>query len=269
MAPALESGFVDSDGERIFWESVGEGDALILGHGLGGNHASWYQQVPAFAERYRVVTWDQRGFGNSTDHNDAANPESALRDLLALCDGLGIERAHVVGQSMGGWAALGFGLRHPERVRSLVLADTLGGIWTDLARREFDAYVQRMLKDPPGNDIARHPALGDQLGREDPARAFLYRTIAGLGGPPPPAMALHLRRTAWDLDQVAAFARPVLLVVGDADPIFPPAVIEDAAARLPDARVARVERAGHSPYFERPEAWNEAVGAFLKEAGSR
>ena len=76
---------------------------MVLSRGSGGNHAVWYQQVPS--QKYRVVTWDQRGFGRSTDVNKHAGPGPAVEDLKTLLDHLGITRAHLVGQSMGGWAA--------------------------------------------------------------------------------------------------------------------------------------------------------------------
>ena len=122
------TGFVESDGERIYHEVCGEGEPVVLCHGAGGNHASWYQQVPAFASRYRVITWDQRGFGRSTNRADRSGPRAAVADLRGLLDHLAVDKAHLVGQSMGGWVILGFALAHPERVRSLVFASTTAGI---------------------------------------------------------------------------------------------------------------------------------------------
>ena len=126
--PARRFGFVESGGERLYFECVGDGDPLVLCHGAGGNHAIWWQQVPVFADRHAVITWDHRGFGRSSDRARESGPTVAVQDLGAILDHLGIERMDLVGQSMGGWTALGFALARPERVRSLVLADTLGGI---------------------------------------------------------------------------------------------------------------------------------------------
>src|SRR3954467_9921416 len=116
----LANGCLSLDGDEGYYESTGPAGApvVVLGHGAGGNHAIWFQQVPVFARDYRVVTWDQRGFGLSTNRNELANPIVATGDLLAILDHLEVERAHVVGQSMGGWAALGLALAHRERVRS-------------------------------------------------------------------------------------------------------------------------------------------------------
>lgn len=261
----LNSGFVDSDGERIYYESVGDGEPLVLSHGLGGNHAIWYQQTPILGRNYRVITWDQRGFGRSTNEAGAASPAKAVEDLRAVLDALKVERAHLVGQSMGGWAVLGFALKYPERVASLVMADTIGGIYTDEVAAHFDTYIREAMAAPPVEEwpITRHPALGDRLGQVDPAKAFLYREIGNVAGPAPANMGLLLRQTSYPLEEVGALDLPVLFVVGENDAIFPPPIIRSAASQVPGAKVLELRGAGHSPYFETPEAWNDAVRAFL------
>lgn len=126
----LQSGMVKVDGEQIYFESVGTGETVVLSHGNGGTHAVWFQQVVVLGQKYGVVTWDQRGYGRSTNVNKQAGPERAVEDLRALLDHLGISSAHLVGQSMGGWAVMGFALKYPARVRSIVLADTIAGVFT-------------------------------------------------------------------------------------------------------------------------------------------
>lgn len=266
--PVMTSGFVENGGEQIYYESAGEGEALVLSHGLGGNHAIWYQQVPVFAQHYRVITWDQRGFGRSTNTRNESGPAAAADDLRALLDHLDVDRAHLVGQSMGGWAVMGFALAHPNRVQSLVLADTLGGVYTDAAARHFDTYIREAMTSPPPDElpITQHPAIGGQLGVEDPARAFLYRQIGSTAAPAPPGMGLKLRQTAYPLEDIRRITYPVLLVVGANDLIFPPAVVRSIAAEIPGAHVVELPDAGHSPYFETPAAWNAAVSEFLAAA---
>lgn len=261
----ITSGFVDSGGEKIYYESIGAGDPVVLSHGLGGNHAIWFQQIPAFASKFRVITWDQRGFGRSTDTQKQSGPAAAVEDLRALLDQLSIPKTRLVGQSMGGWAVLGFALKYPDRVESLVLADTIGGIFTPEASKHYDAYIRDMATGTPPEemDYKRHPALGDQLGRENPAQALLYREIGAMAGPPPAGMGLTLRRTAYPMDAIRALNVPVLFVVGGDDPIFPPAVIRSVAAEVKGARVVEIPGTGHSPYFEKAQPWNEAVLAFL------
>jgi len=258
-------GFVTHEGERLYYECYGDGEPLVLCHGLGGSHAVWFQQIPVLATRYRVVTWDQRGFGRSTNLTAQPGPASAARDLAALLDTLALPRAHLVGQSMGGFTALHFALAHPGRVASLVLADTSGGLETQALRAGFHSYLRAAAAEPPPErwPIARHPALGDTLGRRDPARAFLYDQLASLSEPPPVTIAAELVRTAHRPEALAALGLPVLFVAGADDPIFPAAALAALAAGIPGARFVGLPAAGHSPYFETPDAWNEAVLGFL------
>ena len=263
----LKSGFVESGGEQIYYETVGQGEAVVFSHGLGGNHAIWYQQVPEFAKSYQVVTWDQRGFGRSTNEQEKSGPPAAVEDLKAILDHLEIGKAHLVGQSMGGWAVMGFALKYPERVRSVIMADTIGGIYTDEIAAHFDAYIRTVLSSPSPAELpfTQHPALGETFGASDPAQAFLYRQIGGLSAPPPANMGLLLRQTAYLPEDVKALDLPVLFVVGENDPIFPPNAIRAASDLVAGSRVVELPRAGHSPYFETPAAWNETVLAFLGE----
>ena len=261
-----QSGFVDSEGERIYYESHGEGEALVFSHGLGGNHAIWYQQVPIFAQRYRVVTWDQRGFGRSTNLSGMASPETAARDLEAILNQLEIDKAHFIGQSMGGWCTVGFAAEHPERVRSIVLADTIGGIYTKEIEGLFDSYIQNAAQGPPPDKLplGRHPALGIRLASDNLPQAFLYSQIGSVAGPAPANMGLLLRQTAWDMKKVTQIETPWLFVVGENDPIFVPKSIHAAAAQTKNATVVEIPATGHSPYFESPLAWNRAVLEFLE-----
>jgi pimeloyl-ACP methyl ester carboxylesterase len=254
------SGCLSLDGDDVYFEAHGADDApvVVLGHGAGGNHAIWYQQVVAFAPHSRVVTWDQRGFGNSTNRHELASPEAATRDLLAILDHLGVERAHVVGQSMGGWAAMGLAIAHPERVQSLVLADTLAGI-------AIDGWWNAAAAIAPRVGAFNHPALADDFCVQHPERAHLYLEIGGLRRDPladQTPLMLQLAKTSYADEQLAALTVPALFIVGSEDEIFPPATVAAAAARVPGSRVETIEGAGHSPYFEQPDAWNSLVTGF-------
>ena len=133
-----DTGFAVSGDEKIYYESTGSGDAVVLSHGAGGSHAIWMHQVPVLAEHYRVITWDQRGWGKSTDVEGlGGDPNAAVEDLRLLLDHLGVDKAHVIGQSMGGWAVAGFTLRYPDRTRSLTLANTYGGLATEAMRESM------------------------------------------------------------------------------------------------------------------------------------
>jgi 3-oxoadipate enol-lactonase len=269
MAPLWERGRVERDGEEIYWEFVSSGTddvrpVVVLSHGAGGSHAAWYQQVPPLAARFRVVTWDSRGFGNSTNRNDAPSPAAAAADLAAVLDQLGIESAHLVGQSMGGWHITAFALDHPGRVRSLTYADTVGALWTPELTSAFDAFqaggglVGRGEPDLLGG----HRALWTGTAERDPAHAFLYQSLGSFFNPPMRRLGDTI---AWTVshDSVDALAVPVLFIAGTHDQIFPAPLLAASAAKLSRARFVEIAEAGHSPYFEQPEAWNQALLDFL------
>jgi 2-succinyl-6-hydroxy-2,4-cyclohexadiene-1-carboxylate synthase len=259
------TGFLARDGERLYYEVCGSGPDLVLCHGAGGNHAVWFQQVAWFAARGRRVTsWDQRGFGRSSDRAEQAGPAAATADLRALLDHLEIARADLVGQSMGGWAALGTALAEPARVRRLVLADTLGGAAPPGLAEQIRRIVTQLAAPPA--QLGLHPAIDASLAARDPALAHLYQMLGGFGEPDLARVAPRLWATQHGADALARLDLPVLFVVGTRDPLFPPALVREAAALLPDARVVEVEGSGHSPYFEDAAAWNAAVAEFLEVA---
>ena len=263
--PPVESGTVEVDGESIYYETAGEGPVLVFSHGLGGNHAIWYQQVVHFAPDYRVVTWDQRGFGRSTNRNNEAGPLTAAKDLAALVEYLGIDKATFIGQSMGGWTVMGFALAHPERVERLVFADTIAGIIDEEIGAAFDAYIRTAMAGPPPDElpIGRHPAIGENLSERDPTKAFLYTQIASVAEPAPRSIGLMLRQTSFPLDDVKAIEAPTLFIVGENDPIFSVDAVHKASTYVDGALVTMIAIAGHSPYFEMPGAWNAALTAFF------
>ena len=115
------------NGIELYYEMHGQGPAVVFAHGAGGNHLSWWQQVPVLARQYRCISFDHRGFGQSLDVPNGPGSQAFVQDLKSLLDDLEIERAALVAQSMGGRTCLGFTLAYPERVSALVLADTTGG----------------------------------------------------------------------------------------------------------------------------------------------
>jgi pimeloyl-ACP methyl ester carboxylesterase len=270
MAATRETGTVEHEGESIAYErfTVAGREPIVLGHGLGGNHASWYQQVlPLTDAGFDVVTWDQRGFGGSTRRTGSIGPVVAIEDLLALLDHLGVERCHLVGQSMGGWTAMGFALEHGDRLASLTLTDTLAGVMTDGVRdalRAGDAPARAEVVD---GAVGAHPALGERFCREHPDRALLYQQLASFGDKPDDADVIGILMSTWfDLDAIAALAAlslPVLAIVGEDDQLCPRAAMAAVVEAIPGARLVVVRGAGHSPYFEAPADWNGALLAFL------
>jgi 3-oxoadipate enol-lactonase len=251
-------GHVESEGERIYYEVTGAGRPVVLIHGLGGNHAIWWRQIETLAAQFQVVTWDMRGFGNSTLRSGEVGPQSARRDLLALLDHLGLERVTVVGQSLGGYVALGFALERPERVEALVLSTTLAGA--------DPAYVETLRIAEPGRDRTNrreHPVLSERFCRAEPDLGVLYNQISSFGARPSPVAVLE----AMAADRFPALdtldVHTLVLMAAD-DPLCPPEALRPAVEAMPDAAMV-VLSGGHSAYYENPVAWNAAVVDFLRE----
>src|SRR5271154_5548545 len=129
MEYRITPGRLDIGKFSLYYERVGAGAPLVFLHGLGGNHLSWWQQVPYFMRSFECITVDQRGFGLSPDTDGSFN-RAHSSDLGALLDHLKIGKAVLIGQSMGGWTIVGYALEHPERVTAMVMCDTPGGVFT-------------------------------------------------------------------------------------------------------------------------------------------
>ncbi len=254
------TGYIEHDGESLYHEVVGQGGVpLVLCHGAGGNHATWFQQVAPFARDRMVVTWDHRGYGRSSDRAGRSGPEVATGDLLAILDQLGIDRADLVGQSMGGWTVVGTVLARPHLARRVVLADTLGGFTSPAIEAGLAERPAVSLTD----DLGLHPALDPSFSARAPEQAHLYQSLGRMGTADPLVILPRLLATVHPEGDAARLTAPVLCVVGDRDPLFPPPAVRALADLLPDARLEEVSGSGHSPYYEDPATWNAVVRRFL------
>lgn len=248
----------------LYYEEQGDGPALIFAHGAGGNHLVWWQQVPEFARDYRVITFDHRGFGRSLDVAHGPGRRAFPLDLHALLGHLGVEEFAIVAHSMGGRTATPFLWLFPGRMRALVLSGTIGGALTDEVRSIQAAHAEGVA----GQSL-RSRSLRPEAEREDPARTHLFRAINRLNPPrsrrflaPSPGLARWKGSTS---PLIARAGVPTLFVVGARDMIVPATAMQAAHRGLPGSRFAEIENAGHSAYFEQPEAYNDALRAFLAD----
>ncbi len=262
---ARETGFVAvADGARIYYEAAGDGASMLFIHGLGGNHAAWFHQIPYFARTHRAVTLSQRGFAPSTGGERPYDVALLVQDAVAVLEKAGAKDVVVVGQSMGGWTALGLAIERPDLVRGVVLSGTVAGIFDAEIERHYATVTERAreLADRPPS-LGAHPAISRRFTERSPDEAYLYQLLTSFGAPTPSAIAEALGRARFDDAQLRKLRTPVLFVVGEDDIVFPPAIVQRAANRIPGARVVVIPDSGHSPYFERPHAWNEVVSAEL------
>ena len=249
------------NGIQLYYESHGQGPAIVFAHGRGGNHLSWWRQVPAFSENHRCITFDHRGWGASSDAADGPGRVAFVEDLKQLLDHLEIQQAFLVSQSMGGLTCLGFALAHPKRTQGLVLGDTTGGVATQ--------GVLAALKNtnPPPEGPAR--SLSASFIGENPALTFLYQQIGGLNPPrgEDGVISGFRREDGPKAEAFVGWRIPTLLIVGKEDAIFPPDVISEVQNVIPGSRMEVVPGAAHSAQFEQASVFNKLVSELF--AGAR
>jgi 3-oxoadipate enol-lactonase len=265
----MKRGTLDRPDCRLYFEVDGAGPMLVFAHGLGGNHLSWWQQVPYFRDRYTCVTFAHRGFSPSSAPPGGPHPDDYAGDLAALVDHLGGGDVRIVAQSMGGWTALEYALANPTRVRALVLASTAGTI----ARApslfadpdQLPAWERKAAAATAANQANNiHVAAGARMAREQPAAHFLYQEIDALSAVDKAALRARLHAgLVRPADVLRTLNVPTLWLTGEEDVVYPPFLSAILSALMPNARVTQVPRAGHSVYFERPAEFNRIVDEFL------
>jgi 3-oxoadipate enol-lactonase len=254
------------NGIELYYEVHGEGPALVFAHGGGGNHLSWWQNVPVLAQHFRCITFDHRGFGASRDVADGPGPTAFVEDLRELLDHLSIQRAALAGQSMGGWTVLGFATAYPDRVSALVLCDTTAGMDDPEIARE-QAKLREMSKGGLVNILTL--AYAADFPARDPVRHFLYQQISGLNTHVPANLLSVLLNTRHRVDTIVNRHTSTMLLVGEEDALAPAHVMEMMSRRIPHSRFVKIPGAGHSAYFEKPDEFNRIIADFLIEIGVR
>jgi pimeloyl-ACP methyl ester carboxylesterase len=258
-------------GTTIGYDDAGPSAGLpvLLIHGHPFDRTLWAPQVTALTEAgHRVVTPDLRGYGRSGVTPGTVLLADFADDLAALLDHLGIERAVVGGVSMGGQITMEFQLRHPERLRALVLSDTSAPAETAEGRLFRNRLADRLLAE--GMDGYAHEVIGKMLAdynvtaMPDVAARVLEMMCAT--DPRGAAAALRGRAERPDYrDVLAGVEVPVLIVVG-ADDVYTPVAEAEAIRRLvPHATLAVIEKAGHLPGAEQPDRFNAVLLDFLAE----
>ena len=257
------------DNPKIAIDHAGEGELLVMMHGIGGNRTNWTEQVEVFSEHYHAVAWDARGYGKSDDYDGPLDFNAFSRDLLGLLDHFGVEKAHLCGLSMGGRIAQDFYLHYPDRVKSMILVATFSGF-----RRLEEAERQRFL------DLRLRPLVNDGKEPKDIA-PVVAKTLIG-----PTAAddkyqrlvqsmeALHKESYVKTIQETTTYDKaleletvtvPSLLIFGEHDTLTPPATGRSMHERIKGSEYVEVPRSGHLINIEEPEIFNEAVLSFLRK----
>jgi len=274
VAPGTKRGFLDRPGCRVYYEVTGSGPPIIFAHGLGSNHLTWWQQVPAFSDRYTCITFSHRGYPPSSEIG-VPDPKEFAGDLAALIEQLQLPDVRLVAQSMGGWTCIEYILANPQhKVRALVLTSTCGTIdrksipMTDPQRlTEWTSQAAAARADMARRGIS--PPAGERMAREQPELHFLYRMIANESAA---FDREELRKrlaamTTRPVEVLRGVSIPTLFITGGEDTTYPPFLSNALAPLMPNAKVEQVSDSGHSVYFQRAEAFNRLVDTFLSKVG--
>jgi len=280
--PSIREAHASLPGVRLFYRDTGgSGQAVVFMHPATGTSQIWENQLIAFARAgYRAIAIDRRGWGRTEIDPAGPQPGTAADDLLALMNQLGIQQFHLVGSAAGGFVAFDVALSYPERLRSLVVANSIGGVQdeefvklgTALRPAEFLAMPAHLRElspnyraaDPEGTrrwlDIER----GSRSGGAGSTQAPAGRADAARGATATPAAAQPLknRLTFAALEKIA---RPALLLTGGADMYAPPPVTRMFVQHIKGAEFVVIPDAGHATSWEQPDAFNRTVLTFLKK----
>jgi pimeloyl-ACP methyl ester carboxylesterase len=223
-------------------EGSGEGPPVVFLHAGSGSSRMWEHQVPDFTGAgYRFIAFDRRAEGAAVD------------DLEALAEHLGLDRFHLVGTAAGGIVAVDYALSFPQRLRSLVVANSIVGV-------QDEEYLELTRRLRPAREFNAIPADIRELGPS-------YRAINPMGTERWKQLAQHSTpyapRNRITFAALETIRIPTLLLTGDADLYAPPPVLRLFAARFPDCESVVIPECGHSAFWEQPEAFNRVVLDFI------
>ncbi len=286
----MDDGYIDSDGIKLYYRMMGEGEPLLLLNGGPGFPHEYLQEMKALAPYARLIFYDQRGTGNS----DKADPttytvEANVEDLENLRKALGLEKVWVLGHSWGGMLAQEYTLKYPEHVTKLILANTLA------SSKDIDATLARMLAAVPAETRAVIEECeakglyseGDTYPAEYQAACDVAYEPVQIGIEPPDYLKNSFARIAYDvyrtmwgrmsefrvtgtLKEFDAYPRlnevrvPTLVIVGASD--MPTVeMAERMRDAIPGAKLEVFENSRHFPFLEEPQKFVQVVGEFLQE----
>ena len=262
---SVPQGPVQLPGVRMWCvDTGGAGDAIVALHAASGSSQVWEHQIPAFTRAgYRFIACDRRGYGRTVvDRVASPAPATAADDVEQLAQALGLSRFHLMGTAAGGIVALDYALSFPTRLRTLTVANSIGGVqdpdYLEMGRRlrpspQFEALPVEFRELGPSYRAANPEGVGRWLALERASRA------PGAAAPPQPM------KTRITFAAIASLTVPTLLLTGDADLYTPPSVLRLFAARIKDSTATVATEAGHSAYWEQPEQFNAAVLDFLRK----
>ena len=268
-----------ADGTKLYYEEVGAGTPVVFVHEFAGDYRTWEPQLRYFARQHRCVTYSQRGYPPSDVPSDPTRygQDIARDDVIAVMDGVGIEKAHVVGHSMGAYTALHVGMRYPERCLSVVAAGCGWGSNPDPAKRDamkaMAAEAAKMFQEHPieisGANYADAP-MRQVYKHKDPRGWQEFRRMmtqhSALGHAMTMLNLQSKRPTLWDMEaELRKFSVPLLVIVGDEDDLCLDGSVFMKRV-VPTAALLVIPRSGHTVTSEDPAAFNAALAELFAAA---
>jgi pimeloyl-ACP methyl ester carboxylesterase len=268
-----------NDGFELFYETTGSGEAIIFVHEFAGDMTSWEQQVRHFSRQYQVTTYNARGYPPSSVPNEVSSysQNRAVADIIAVMDAQGIQKAHIVGLSMGGFATLHFGLQHPDRALSLCVAGCGYGAELEvqtqfkeearvsaefLLAQGMQAFVDKYAQGPTRIPFQR----ADPKGFAEFSKQFA--THSALGSANTQLGVQRERPSLYHLtEQLKQLTVPTLIVNGDEDwPCLKPGLMLKEV--ITSAALAVIPNCGHTMNLEATAQFNAILERFLAQASS-
>jgi pimeloyl-ACP methyl ester carboxylesterase len=258
QAPARE-GVAALPGARLwFWDTGGNGEAIVLMHPASGSALIWGYQQPVFAKAgYRVIAYSRRGYYNS-DAGDRASPGIGSEDLDHLADHLGLGKFHLVASAAGGSIAADYAFSHPDRLLSLTVSSNQFG----LAEGEIPAAGARIRPRIWDEIPVEYRELGPSYRAINPDGFKLWVELERKSGGFADTVRQRLAHRITEA-MLGELKVPTLVIAGAADLATPPSIARMIAARIPGSELVIAPESGHSVYWEEPELFNRAVLAFI------
>jgi pimeloyl-ACP methyl ester carboxylesterase len=263
-------------GAVVSYVELGQGEPVVAIHGLGGNWTAWLETVPAIGRRHRVIAVDLPGFGRSAPSGEGIAISGYSRVISGLLEELAIEKAILMGNSLGGWIAADVAVREPERVGALVLVDAGGVVPTFAERRKALAMMEGAARMAPyahrfrsviaSRRHLRSLTLRSTFARPaDVAADLIYMALPAAPDPGFSAALVAAKRSWSDswCDMLSEIACPTLIVWGDRDSLLPLRHAREYARRIVGSQLHVIPEAGHLPMLERPAEFNRLVLEFL------
>ena len=255
---------IQTNNINTYYEISGKGETLVFIHGLGSSAEDWHFQTNFFSKNFQAIAYDVRGHGQSEKSKPPYSVALFTKDLKALLDKLGIEKAHIIGLSMGGWIAFQFALDYPNAIVSLTIVNS----WADMRLKTFQNKLNFFQRSVLFRLLSMRK-IGEVIGARMFIKAEQKELLEGFvdkwaKNHKPSYMASFKAAKGWTVEKrLGEITCPVLVIAADED-YSPVSAKEAYVKKMPNARLAVIEDSRHATPVEKPDEFNEVLLDFLQ-----